>query len=77
MTYPEIVNPGNVRGFHPLDGISGSQAMPTKHHSPEQIIAKRRQIDVFTAQGKSLAAACKEAGISGYWWYCRGRARFR
>ena len=25
--------------------------MPIKHHKPEQIIAKLRQIEVFTAQG--------------------------
>lgn len=43
--------------------------MPTKHHKPEQIIAKLRQIEVSTGQGKSLAAACKEAGISEQSYY--------
>ena len=43
--------------------------MPTKHHKPEQIIAKLRQIEVFVAQGKPLAAACKEAGISEQSYY--------
>jgi transposase len=43
--------------------------MPTKHHKPEPIIAKLRQIEVVTAQGKSLAAACKEAGISEQSYY--------
>ena len=32
--------------------------------SPEQIIAKLRQIEVQLAQGRSLALACKEAGIA-------------
>ncbi len=32
--------------------------------SPEQIIATLRQIEVQLAQGKSLALACKEAGIA-------------
>ena len=32
--------------------------------SPEQIIAKLRQIEGQLAQGKSLALACKEAGLS-------------
>jgi transposase-like protein len=32
--------------------------------SAEQIIAMLRQIEVQLAQGKSLALACKEAGIS-------------
>jgi hypothetical protein len=43
--------------------------MPTKHHKPEQIIAKLRQIEVLTAQGKPLAASCKEAGISEQSYY--------
>lgn len=43
--------------------------MPIKHHKPEQIIAKLRQIEVFTAQGKILAAACKDAGISEQSYY--------
>jgi len=43
--------------------------MPIKHHKPEQIIAKLRQIEVFTGQGKVLAAACKDAGISEQSYY--------
>jgi putative transposase len=35
-----------------------------KRFSPEQIMAKLRQIEGQRAQGKSLALACKEAGIS-------------
>ncbi len=35
-----------------------------KRFSAEQIIAMLRQIEVQLAQGKSLAFACKEAGIS-------------
>jgi len=35
-----------------------------KRFSPEQIIAKLRQIEVQLAQGKSLALACKEGGLS-------------
>ena len=35
-----------------------------KNWSAEQIVAKLRQIEVQTAQGKSLALACKEAEIS-------------
>ena len=43
--------------------------MPIKRHKPEQIIAKLRQIEVFISQGKSLAAACKEAAISEQSYY--------
>ena len=32
--------------------------------SPEQSVVTLRQIEVLVAQGKSLALACKEAGIS-------------
>ena len=38
--------------------------MPKKRFSPEQIIAKLRQIGVQLAQGKSIALACKDATIS-------------
>ena len=40
-----------------------------KRFSPEQIIAKLRQIEVQLAQDKSLALACKEAGISEQSYY--------
>ena len=43
--------------------------MPKKSFSPEQIIAKLRQIEVLVAQGKSVAIACKEAGISEQTYY--------
>ena len=35
-----------------------------KRFTPEQIIAKLRQIEVQLAQGKSVALACKDAAIS-------------
>src|SRR5215210_1680945 len=38
--------------------------MPKKRFTPEQIIAKLRQIEVQLAQGKSVALACKDAAIS-------------
>ena len=38
--------------------------MPKKRFSPEQIVTLLRQIEVATAQGKSIAIACREAGIS-------------
>jgi putative transposase len=38
--------------------------MPKKRFSPEQIIAKLRQIEVQLAQGKSIALACKGIAIS-------------
>lgn len=32
--------------------------------SAEQVVLKLRQIEVQTAQGKSIAVACKEADVS-------------
>ena len=43
--------------------------MPKKSFSPEQIIAKLRQIEVLVAQGKSVVVACKEAEISEQTYY--------
>jgi putative transposase len=38
--------------------------MPRKRFSPEQIVTLLRQIEVATAQGKSISIACREVGIS-------------
>jgi len=38
--------------------------MPKKIFAPEQIVTKLRQIDVLVSQGKTVPAACKEAGIT-------------
>ena len=43
--------------------------------SAEQVVLKLRQIEVQTAQGKSLALACKEAEISEQSYY-RWRKEF-
>ena len=43
--------------------------MPRKGFTAEQIIAKRRQIEVLLAQGKPTGIACKEAGISERTYY--------
>ncbi len=38
--------------------------MPNKRFSAEQIVTLLRQVEVATAQGKSIMIACREAGIS-------------
>ena len=43
--------------------------MPKKRYSAEQIVMLLRQIEVATAQGKSIPAACREAGISDQSFY--------
>ena len=38
--------------------------MPRKRHKPEEIVAKLRQVDVLTAQGKSIADAIRLIGVT-------------
>ena len=37
--------------------------MPKKVFTPEQIVAKLREMEVALAHGKSVSLACREAGI--------------
>lgn len=43
--------------------------MPKKAFTPEQVVAKLRQIEVLLSQGKTIALACKEAGITEQTFY--------
>lgn len=43
--------------------------MANKKYSPEQVVAKLRQIEVLQADGKSIPQACKEAGITDVTFY--------
>ena len=43
--------------------------MPKKRFSAEQIVMLLRQIEVATAQGKSIPVACREAEISDQSFY--------
>jgi putative transposase len=43
--------------------------MPRRTFTPEQIVAKLRQIEVLMAAGKAAALACKEADISEQTYY--------
>ncbi len=43
--------------------------MPRKSRSPEQILAKLRQIEVLVSQGNTVAQACREAGITEQTYY--------
>ena len=43
--------------------------MPRKRLVAEQIVTKLRQIEVMQGQGKSVATACKEAGITEQSYY--------
>lgn len=43
--------------------------MPRKHHKPEEIVAKLRQVDVLASQGKSMAEAIRAIGVSEVTYY--------
>jgi transposase-like protein len=43
--------------------------LPTKPHSPEQIIAKLREAEVLLAQGQTQPAVCKAIGITVHTYY--------
>jgi len=43
--------------------------MPKKRHKPEEIVAKLRQVDFLTAQGKSVADAIRSIGVTEVTYY--------
>lgn len=44
--------------------------MARKRHKPEEIVAKLRQVDVLTAQGKSVAEAVKTIAVTETTYFC-------
>ena len=49
--------------------------MPRKHHKPEEIVAKLRQVDVLVSQGQNIADAIRQIGVSEVT-YSRWRQEF-
>src|SRR5207237_9259850 len=43
--------------------------MPRKSYKPEEIVAKLRQVDVLTSQGKNVAEAIRSVGTSEVTYY--------
>ena len=43
--------------------------MARKRHKPEEIVAKLRQVEVLTAQGKSVAEAIRSIGVTEVTYY--------
>jgi len=43
--------------------------MPKKTFTPEQVVAKLRQIEVMINQGKGIVQACRDTGISDISFY--------
>jgi len=49
--------------------------MPRKHHKPEEIVAKLREVDVLVSQGHNIADAIRQIGVSEVTYY-RWRQEF-
>jgi putative transposase len=49
--------------------------MARKKHKPEEIVAKLRQVDVLTSQGKNMGEAIRSIGVSEVTYY-RWRQEF-
>lgn len=43
--------------------------MPRKRHKPEEIVAKLRQVDVLVSQGRDIADAIRQIGVSEVTYY--------
>ena len=43
--------------------------MPRKSYKPEEIVAKLRQVDVLTSQGKSVADSIRAIGVTEVTYY--------
>ena len=49
--------------------------MPRKRYKPEEIVSKLRQVDVLVSQGKSVADAVRDIGVTEVTYY-RWRQEF-
>ena len=43
--------------------------MPRKRHTPEEIVAKLRQVDVLVSQGTPVADAVRQIGVTEVTYY--------
>ena len=43
--------------------------MPKKRYTPEEIVAKLRQVDVMVSQGQNIADAIRQIGVSEVTYY--------
>jgi putative transposase len=43
--------------------------MPRKRHTPEEIVAKLRQVDILVSQGQNVADAVRSIGVSEVTYY--------
>ena len=43
--------------------------MPKKRYTPEEIVAKLRQVDMLVSQGQNMADAIRQIGVSEVTYY--------
>ena len=43
--------------------------MPKKRYTPEEVVAKLRQVDVLVSQGQNIADAIRQIGVSEVTYY--------
>ena len=43
--------------------------MPRKKHTPEEIVAKLRQVDILVSQGVAIAEAVRQIGVTEVTYY--------
>ena len=56
-------------------GYGRGHGWPGRRRTPEEIVAKLRQVEVLTAQGKAVAEAARSIGVTEQTYY-RWRAEF-
>jgi len=56
-------------------GQTAGTGMARKHHKPEEIVAKPRQVEVLVGQGKPVADAVRTIGVTEATYY-RWRSEF-
>jgi len=56
-------------------GQTGGTGMARKHHKPEEIVGKLRQVEVLTGQGKPVVDAVRAIGVTEATYY-RWRSEF-
>ena len=62
---PRRFGPALVRAFVALEnGREGALSMKRSRHTPEQVIRKLREAEVMLGEGRTIAEAAKELGVS-------------
>jgi putative transposase len=56
-------------GYESSAASRRGQRMARKHHRPEEIVAKLRQVEVLTAQGKPVEEAVRAIGVTEATYY--------